>query len=152
MPGGSNPTASKKRSRKAPVETTPPRATRSRHAAAVAETKALAQRVLSSPDIVHLILPQLGLREFVSLRGTCSEIKGATQTVCEDLIQILERASHLYISPQFADGLRLIADFNPSYFWTGSPHFQQARGSPPPPPPPPAAAASPSRWTGPSHR
>ena len=117
MPGGSNPTASKKRSRKAPVETTPPRATRSRHAAAVAETKALAQRVLSSPDIVHLILPQLGLREFVSLRGTCSEIKGATQTVCEDLIQILERASHLYISPQFADGLRLIAAHQPHVCW-----------------------------------
>ena len=93
------------------------RETRAKRAATVAATRTLAARVLSSPDIAHLILPQLSLRTFVALRCTCTEVRGATQRVCEDLIHILVRASKLYVSPQFAEGLRLISEHQPHFGW-----------------------------------
>ena len=91
--------------------------TRSKRHAVEAVSRAVAARVLSSPDILHLILPLLNLQSFVALRCTCTEVRAATQHVCEDLIQILERASRLYISPKFADGLQLIAEHQPHICW-----------------------------------
>ena len=44
---------------------------------------------------------------------SCKEVREAIQFVCEDLIQVLERAADLYISSRFAEGLRLIASHQP---------------------------------------
>ena len=93
------------------------RETRSKRKATVDAAREVASRVLSSPDILHLILPQLNLRAFIAVRCTCKEMRAATQSVCEDLIAVLERASQLYVSPRFADALELIAAHQPHICW-----------------------------------
>ena len=71
------------------------RMTRSKRAATKAAQGALNKTVLAQSDILHLILPQLDFASFVALRGTCRDIREGTQEVCEDLIQVLERAASL---------------------------------------------------------
>ena len=93
------------------------RLTRSKRAALAAEQGIFNRSVLSQEDITHLILPQLDLASFVALHGTCREVRQATQAVCDDLIQILERAATLYISPDFAEGLRLLQQHNSHMCW-----------------------------------
>ena len=73
--------------------------------------------MLSSRDLIQTVTPQLDVRSFVALRGMCSEFHAATQRVCEDLIQVLERAFRLYVSPQFAEGLQLISEHQPHVCW-----------------------------------
>jgi hypothetical protein len=77
----------------------------------------LAKSVLAQADIQHLVLTYLDFHSFHALRSTCSEVREATQFVCEDLIQVLERAAGLYISSRFADGLKLIASHQPHISW-----------------------------------
>lgn len=93
------------------------RMTRSKRAATKAAQGALNKTVLAQSDILHLILPQLDFASFVALRGTCRDIREGTQEVCEDLIQVLERAASLYVSPRFAEGLALLADHHPYVCW-----------------------------------
>ena len=93
------------------------RLTRSRHAANAAAQGVLNKTVLAQPDIIHLMLPQLDFASFVSMHGTCREIRAGMQAVIEDLIQILERASSLYVSPRFAEGLALVAEHHPYVCW-----------------------------------
>lgn len=95
----------------------PHRVTRSRHAANAAAQGMLNKTVLAQPDIVHLMLPQLDFASFVSMHGTCREIRAGMQAVIEDLIQILERAANLYVSPRFAEGLALVAEHQPYICW-----------------------------------
>ena len=73
--------------------------------------------VLAQSDVLHLIMPQLDFASFVALRGACRDVQSGTQEVCEDLIQILERAASLYVSPRFAEGLALLADHRPYICW-----------------------------------
>ena len=93
------------------------RVTRARTALLFDRANALAVRVLASADIQSLLLPRLDFLSFVALRRTSKEVCDATQHVCEDLIQILERAAALYISPRFADGLALIAEYKLPICW-----------------------------------
>lgn len=86
-----------------------PRVTRSR----TAEGRFGASKVLAQADIQHLLLPLLDFPTFVALRQSSTEIRAAIQQVCEDLIQVLDRAASLYVSPRFTDGLHLIADHQP---------------------------------------
>ena len=78
---------------------------------------ALAARVLASSDIQSLLLPRLDFQTFVALRGASKEICSAIQLVCEDLIQVLKRASALYVSPRFAEGLALVSEHHQPICW-----------------------------------
>lgn len=95
----------------------PRRTTRSRTLLLRERANALAARVLTSSDIQSLLLPRLDFKTFVALRGASKEICAATQQVCEDLIQVLERAAALYVSPRFAEGLALISEHNQHICW-----------------------------------
>ena len=92
------------------------RLTRSRTAAARVGSSPAAT-VLNSPDIMGLLLPSLDFRSFVALRYASKDICAATQQVCEDLISVLQRAAALYVSPQFTQGLALMAQHQPHISW-----------------------------------
>ena len=77
----------------------------------------LGASALGSLDITSLILPLLDFDSFVAFRGTCTDTRAATQQACEDLIAVLERAAHLYVSPRFADGLRLASENRHHLSW-----------------------------------
>jgi len=93
------------------------RVTRSCSHAIAASVRTLATKVLSSSDIQSLLLPSLDFRTFVAFRMASNELLAATQHVCEDLIQVLERAAALYVSPRFAEGLELISQHQPHIGW-----------------------------------
>jgi hypothetical protein len=78
---------------------------------------ALAASVLASSDIQSLLLPRLDFQTFVALRSASKEICSAMQLVCEDLIQVLKRASALYVSPRFAEGLALVSEHHQPICW-----------------------------------
>jgi hypothetical protein len=78
---------------------------------------ALAASVLASSDIQSLLLPRLDFQTFVALRSASKEICSAMQLVCEDLILVLKRASALYVSPRFAEGLALVSEHHQPICW-----------------------------------
>uniref|UniRef100_A0A7S2CGA6 Uncharacterized protein n=1 Tax=Haptolina brevifila TaxID=156173 RepID=A0A7S2CGA6_9EUKA len=93
------------------------RVTRSRTQQIAASVRTLSSKVLSSTDIQSLLLPSLDFRTFVAFRVVSKDLLSATQHVCEDLIQVLEHAAALYVSPKFAEALELIAQHQPHIGW-----------------------------------
>ena len=93
------------------------RATRSARATELALRRQVASSVLATADIQSLLLPLLDFRSFVALRRVSRDVCAAMQHVCEGLIDILRRAAKLYVSPKFADGLRLVAEHKPQLIW-----------------------------------
>lgn len=73
--------------------------------------------IFTNRDIVRLLLPMLSARTFVALRCTSAEIRDSTQQVCLELVELLERTASLYISPAFADALRVATEHEPHVAW-----------------------------------
>jgi len=94
-----------------------PRATRRRTLEHRETVASLAVAVLGNSDIFRLILPMLPFGSFVSLRASCTSVRGAAQDVCGDLVAVLERAAALYVSPRYVEALQLVSEHQPHLAW-----------------------------------
>ena len=91
--------------------------TRRQRASDYDSRRSLASSVLMSTDIVRTLLPSLDFQTFVALRGCAWGIHTSTQEACLELMNVLERAANLYISPGFVEALNLVNEHQPHLFW-----------------------------------